>query len=253
MWPPEIEGSATAEIDGQIAEIDENLERREISAIEQADLIARRVEMVEARRQVEAQSAQSAQAAQIEGSKRKDGKGHRQEGGISRTARDLGMPRDKVRRSLTIAGLAPEAKAKAADLGLASNKATLLAQMAEISENVDRRSLKTLDRAVLIRRYVELVKQHDELTAVQQVPQAAAPVEPSRKSHAGNRPGATKLAAEKFGVSRDTVQRALAAAKPNKAARPKAAPEVDHDLLRLRKGFDALAASMTGFRLRAAS
>lgn len=47
-------------------------------------------------------------------------------GGVSQTARDLGMPRDKVRRSLAIAGLAPETKAKAADLGLASNKAALL-------------------------------------------------------------------------------------------------------------------------------
>lgn len=124
---PEMESTATAEIDGQIAEIDENLERREISAIEQAELIARRVEMVEARKQVEAQAGPL--VAQVAPAMRKDGrrKGPQHEpAGIRQTARDLGMPRDKVRRSLAIAGLAPEAKAKAADLGLASNKAALL-------------------------------------------------------------------------------------------------------------------------------
>lgn len=38
------------------AEIDENLERREISADEQAELVARRVETVEAGKQIEAQA-----------------------------------------------------------------------------------------------------------------------------------------------------------------------------------------------------
>lgn len=81
--------------------------------------------MVEARKQVEAQAAGvSAQAApKLSTRGRKEG---RPESGIRQTARDLGLPRDKVRRSLAIAGLAPETKAKAADLGLASNKAALL-------------------------------------------------------------------------------------------------------------------------------
>lgn len=99
-------------------EIDENIERREITAVERADLIARRVELLEARRRLGEEADQSAQLAPIEKSKRADGKGHRPESGVRQTARELGMPRDKVRRSLAIASLSPEAKAKAVDLGL---------------------------------------------------------------------------------------------------------------------------------------
>lgn len=82
--------------------------------------------MIEARKQIEEASRLGAKVGQAV---LKDGrrKGPQHSGsGVAQTARDLGMPRDKVRRSLAIAGLAPETKAKATDLGLASNKAALL-------------------------------------------------------------------------------------------------------------------------------
>lgn len=48
----------------------------------------------------------------------------------------------------------------------------------------------------------------------------ALPVKPTRKSNAGNQPGHTRLAAEKFGVDRATVKRALAEAKSEPAKPP---------------------------------
>lgn len=87
------------------AEIAENLHRRELGEIERAELLARWVEMVDRR------PDQSAQVAQIETSKREDGRGHRKPGGVSKAARDLGLPRDQVARAVKIASLTPEAKA----------------------------------------------------------------------------------------------------------------------------------------------
>lgn len=306
MWSPEREGSATAEIDGQIAEIDENLQRRTLDAIERAALDVQRSELTRARdtlvssedkpRQpaevskggrgkkggvVEARAAIEAAAAsnispQLAGklSARERPRG-RPPGEAEETARKIGISDDCLRRSKRIDAHDPEAKARARELGVhkthsalldaarqpypaqiealdkraakpagPSGSSNLLAQMAEISENVDRRSLSVLDRSALIVRYVELVKQHDALIAAPQpTGQNVRPVKGSRQRNAGNQPGATSLAAEKFGVSTREVRRALATVKP-KATKPKPAPEVDHDLLRLREGFDALAAEI---------
>jgi hypothetical protein len=46
--------------------------------------------------------------------------------GVRRTARELGMTRDAVSRSLKVAALSPEAKAKARAAGLANNQTALL-------------------------------------------------------------------------------------------------------------------------------
>jgi len=110
-----------------LAEIAENLERRELDAIERAELMARRVEMVEARKQVEEAAHDISRQAAAKSKTLTNPKGAgRKAGGVKQTARDLKIPERSLRRSLAIAGLAPETKAKAADLGLASNKAALL-------------------------------------------------------------------------------------------------------------------------------
>jgi len=79
---------------------------------------------------IEERRAQSAQLAQIEKTepptKRSDGRGHRKPGGVSQTARDLGMTRDDVRRAMKVGNLSPEAKEAARKHGLADNRDALL-------------------------------------------------------------------------------------------------------------------------------
>lgn len=84
-----------------------------------------------------------------------------------------------------------------------------------------RGNLTPARRRELIRAYVGLLKEHDDLMAKErQVGQDAPPVKPSRKSHSGNRPGPTAIAAEKFGVDRRTIMRAVAEAKSEPAKPP---------------------------------
>ncbi|PZX27533.1 hypothetical protein H9N28_07215 [Rhodobacter capsulatus] len=97
-----------------MAEIAENLHRRELGEIERAELMARWVEITAAKQDAKeaaakAQADQSRQVGAIE-SKRADGKGHRKQGGIKQAAREIGVPEQTVRRAVKIAALAPEAK-----------------------------------------------------------------------------------------------------------------------------------------------
>jgi hypothetical protein len=84
-----------------MAEIAENLNRRELGEIERAELLARWVEMADRR-----MKAKPAQVAQVS-----DKGGRGKKGGVSQAARDLGLPRDQVARAVKIASLTPEAKA----------------------------------------------------------------------------------------------------------------------------------------------
>jgi ParB-like chromosome segregation protein Spo0J len=105
---------------GGLAEIAENLHRRELDALERNELLTEWASLREAR------SAQSRQAGAIEGSRREDGRGHRRPGGIKQAARDLGVPEQTIRRATKVASLSPVAKAKARSTGLANNQTALL-------------------------------------------------------------------------------------------------------------------------------
>lgn len=74
---------------------------------------------------------QSAQLAPNEKSKRKDGRGHRKEGGVRAASRELGIDRDTARRSLQVASLSSEAKDAARKTGLDDNRSALLKAASE--------------------------------------------------------------------------------------------------------------------------
>jgi hypothetical protein len=69
---------------------------------------------------------QSAQLAPNEKSKRRDGRGHRKEGGIRAASRELGIDRDAARRAVQVASLSSEAKDAARETGLDDNRSALL-------------------------------------------------------------------------------------------------------------------------------
>jgi ParB-like chromosome segregation protein Spo0J len=100
----------------RLVEITENLHRAELSALERAKMIEEWVELT---------GGESAQLAPIE-SKRADGRGHRAAGGLNDAARQLGIERTEVQRSVKIASLFPEAQDAAREHGLDDNKAALL-------------------------------------------------------------------------------------------------------------------------------
>jgi ParB family transcriptional regulator, chromosome partitioning protein len=102
--------------------ISENLHRAELPALQRAEEMAEFVELSKQKRA----AGQSAQVAPIE-SKRADGRGHRPESGDRLAARELGIPRDDVRRAQAIAALPEETKAAARAKGLDDNQAALLA------------------------------------------------------------------------------------------------------------------------------
>lgn len=85
-----------------MAEIAENLHRRELGEIERAELLARWVELSANRKAPE-------EVAQLAPLSEKGGRGNKS--GIRQAARDLGLPRDQVARAVKIASLTPEAKA----------------------------------------------------------------------------------------------------------------------------------------------
>lgn len=97
-----------------LAEIAENLHRRDIGEIERAELVARWIDVTKRR----SEEAQSRQPAAIEASKREDGRGHRRKGGGKQAARDLGVEETSIRRAMKIAALSPEAKAAARAKGV---------------------------------------------------------------------------------------------------------------------------------------
>ncbi|PJO47186.1 hypothetical protein CQ054_07690 [Ochrobactrum sp. MYb29] len=100
-----------------LAEIAENLHRREITALERAELEARWVDVVG--------SKPAPLPCQVGGTKRKNGrrKGPQHKpGGIEKSARDLGKPVTNLRRSIKIASLSPDAKEAAKQHGLDNNQ-----------------------------------------------------------------------------------------------------------------------------------
>jgi ParB family chromosome partitioning protein len=98
-------------------EIAENLHRRELSALERDTLRAAWVRLRSA-------SEKLAQDGPVSKRGRQEGRGN--SGGVRQSARDLGVPRPSLERSLKVAALPPETKARAVELGLADNQAALL-------------------------------------------------------------------------------------------------------------------------------
>lgn len=96
-----------------MAEIAENLHRRELGEIERAELMARWVEITAAKQEQDAkEAAAKAQADEKPGQVGPVyGKGGRgKKGGINQAARELGVPATQVKRAVKIAALSPEAK-----------------------------------------------------------------------------------------------------------------------------------------------
>lgn len=104
---------------GRLLEIAENLHRREISALERAELVA---EWVQLRC---GHADKLAQPAPV--SKRGATEGRGNKGGDRQAARDLGVPRQTVERSKAIASLPAETKQAAKDPGIDDNQSALLA------------------------------------------------------------------------------------------------------------------------------
>jgi ParB/RepB/Spo0J family partition protein len=102
-----FDGSAN---EAELWRISENLDRKELTALERADQIKRWIQL---------RNEKGAQLAQVSG-----GRGHR--GGISAAATDLGIDRRNIQRSLQIAGLSDEAKTVATRLGLARHQGALI-------------------------------------------------------------------------------------------------------------------------------
>lgn len=106
---PHLDTADDAASIAKLAEIAENLHRREITALERSELQAAWVEIVQARKR----DAQSGEVRPIEEKQRADGKGHRKPSGINQAARELGVPATNLKQSVRIAKLSPEAKAEA--------------------------------------------------------------------------------------------------------------------------------------------
>lgn len=104
------------QIDAELWELDENTQRKELSAMERADNVRRRTDLVKKRNGQVVQSG-----------------GEAPRGLIAETARALSIPgksegarRKIVERSLKIADIAPEAKEAAKDADLADNQQALI-------------------------------------------------------------------------------------------------------------------------------
>lgn len=113
---------------GTMAEIAENLHRREITALERSELLAKWVRLTEERRKAE-EDKKAGEVAVIP--RQVGGKRGRREGGIEKASRDLCVPAANLRRSVKIAALSPAAKEAAKSVGLADNQSALLAAAKE--------------------------------------------------------------------------------------------------------------------------
>jgi len=100
------DGGESALQSAKLSEIAENLHCREIDELERAELVAAWAELVRQRRVISAHDGQKSKTAL---NPKGAGRGH---GGISQTARDLGMKRQTVERHLTVVSLSPEATAR---------------------------------------------------------------------------------------------------------------------------------------------
>jgi ParB family chromosome partitioning protein len=96
----------------KLLEISENLDRGELTELERAEHIDKKVQIIDARRK-------AAQAVGPGGRQPKDKS-------ISAAARELGHTREEVRRSGLIAKISDPAKAKVKELGLDDNQNALL-------------------------------------------------------------------------------------------------------------------------------
>ena len=105
----------------RLAEIAENLHRKELTRLERSKLVAEWVELVGGEKPV--------QVAQVSG-------GRGIEGGDSKAARDLGLSRYDVRRSKKVAGLTDEAVEAAKELGLDDNMAAIGREIAAEVEKI---------------------------------------------------------------------------------------------------------------------
>jgi ParB family chromosome partitioning protein len=108
------------DLKARLLEIVENLARLELTVAERAHHIAEAVRIREAITQRD--DAKPRQVDEV--SKHMGGRGRK--GGISEVARDLNLPEAKVRRALKIDCITHEAKAAAAEAGIADNQAALL-------------------------------------------------------------------------------------------------------------------------------
>jgi Bifunctional DNA primase/polymerase, N-terminal/ParB-like nuclease domain len=104
-----MEGNET---DARMWQLIENVHRAELTALERAESVAELVHLVR-------KSEKGGQNAHPGGQQPHDR-------GISRAAKALGFTREEVRRSLEIAGISAEAKAKAKELGLDRKQSALL-------------------------------------------------------------------------------------------------------------------------------
>ncbi len=105
------------EVDAQLWEIAENLHRADLSALERSEQVAEWVKLTEERLPTQVVSA-----ALPDG--RKAGPQH-QSSGIRAASRELGIDREKARRSVKIASISDEAKAAAKEAGLENNQSAL--------------------------------------------------------------------------------------------------------------------------------
>ncbi|MBS7698690.1 MULTISPECIES: hypothetical protein [unclassified Chelatococcus] len=121
---PPLDGDAPdASTIGKLAEIAENLHRRQIDDIERGELIASWIALRDERKRTLADKV--AQVGPPPGGKQPRNKG------IRAAAKDLGMTRQTVERAVKVAALAPEAKAEARKRGVAGNQTVLLAAARE--------------------------------------------------------------------------------------------------------------------------
>lgn len=128
-------------VEARMWEIAENLHRADLTKQQRADQVAEWVKLCNER-----------VSAQIG---RKPSSGGRPEGGMDAAARELGIDRHEVQRSVKIASLAPEAKEAARESGMDDNQTVLLkaaseatpeAQIATIRSEAELRAEKTAEK-----------------------------------------------------------------------------------------------------------
>lgn len=107
----------------QLAEIAENLHRRELTALERNKLLAQWMEIVGQRKEAEPLPREVRAAVLKDGRKR--GPQH-MPSGIKQVARNLGVPETNLRQASRIAKLSPEAQEAAVEHKLDDNQSALL-------------------------------------------------------------------------------------------------------------------------------
>jgi ParB-like chromosome segregation protein Spo0J len=141
------------DIEARLWTISENLHRTELTALQRSEQVAEWVRLTEERAaqvaQVSSAAAQPEKVAQV-APVYAGGRGNT--GGIRAAARDLGIDRDEVRRSVRIDGITLAAKEAAREAGLDRNQSALLKvasyadedQVAAVSDLAKARAEKAL-------------------------------------------------------------------------------------------------------------